>query len=289
LKRHLEVPKVGYSPLVHLAKSIWLSGFSEDNLFVMLHDLTAYFDDAGGADHGFTVVSGWVSTVANWKRFDIDWRLLLAHYDLPYFSMKECAQFKGPFDKWEGINQGTRSSFLRDAADVIKSYVLYGFGSVIQHKEFDAVNRRYTLKEYVGSPYALAGRICTKHVRRWGLKNGYERWKLAFVFDKGTPKSGTLAKLMEREGLGNPIFLSPLDTFHEGKLVQKGLTPLQAADFLAYELRKIHKDDPEELWPIEKYRKSVRALVRVPSFWGKCTKADLESLCENHPKIKPRK
>jgi hypothetical protein len=252
----------------------------------MRPDLIGYFDDAGGADHGFTVVGGWVSTLSKWQKFDVDWTLLLAHYGLPYFSMKECSQFKGPFKAW-GDCRGTRDNFLRDAAAIIKSYALYGFGSVVLHPEFDEANRQYALKEYVGNPYALAGRICVKHANEWGLKNGYEGWKIVYVFDQGTSKSGHLQQLMNREGLGDPIFGSPRDTYREGELL-KGLTPLQAADFLAYELRKIKKDDPEELWPISDYRKSIRALVSVPSFWGQCKKPDLDSLCQNHPNIKLR-
>jgi hypothetical protein len=61
---------------------------------------------------------------------------------------------------------------------------------------------------------------------------------------------GTLKNLLEREGLADPIFRSPRDTYHGGELIEKALTPLQAADFLAYELRKMKKDDPDELWPI---------------------------------------
>src|SRR5437773_2363966 len=94
------------------------------------------FDDAGSPDHGFTVVSGWVSTIDRWEQFDADWRLLLARYNLPYFSMKECAQFKKEFQGWEN-RLGTRDKFLRTAAGIIKSYVLYGFGSIILHKEFE--------------------------------------------------------------------------------------------------------------------------------------------------------
>jgi hypothetical protein len=184
-------------------------------------------------------------------------------------------------------SRGTRDNFLRDAAAIIKSYALYGFGSVVLHPEFDEANRQYALKEYVGNPYALAGRICVRHANEWGLANGYEGWKIVYVFDQGTSKSGHLQQLMHREGLGDPIFGSPRDTHRDGELME-GLTPLQAADFLAYELRKIKKDDPEELWPLSDYRKSIRALVSVPSFWGQCTKADLDSLCQNHPQIKLR-
>jgi hypothetical protein len=151
--------------------------------------LTGFFDDAGGPDHGFTVVSGWVSTIARWEQFDADWRLLLARYNLPYFSMKECAQFKKGFQGWEN-RLGTRDKFLRAAAGIIKSYVLYGFGSIILHKEFEDVNRRYTLKEYVGSPYALAGRTCVAHTMEWASKSGYKGWQIAYIFDKGTAKWG---------------------------------------------------------------------------------------------------
>lgn len=253
----------------------------------MLNTLTGYFDDAGGADHGFTVVSGWLSTILKWRQFDTDWKLLLAHYDLPYFSMKECAQFHGVFGKWRTC-LGTRDNFLRDAAGIIKSSVLHGFGAIVLHDEFDDANRQYALREYVGSPYALAGQLCVKHSLGWGRDNGYVGWGMAFVFDQGTPKWGTLKTLMKREGLADPMFCSPRDSHRAGELA-KGQTPLQAADFLAYELRKIKRDDPDELWPISKYRKSIRALVSVPSYWGQCKKSDLEWLCHNHSHIKTRR
>jgi hypothetical protein len=278
------MPAQKYSPLAHIGRTIWLGNFSPENMFVML---SAFYDDAGGADHGFTVVSGWVSTLERWERFDVDWRLILARYDLPYFSMKECSQFSGPFKKWKNC-LGTRTNFLRDAAAIVKAYALHGFGNIVLHREFDAVNRLYTLKEHVGSPYALAGYMCVKQTHEWALKNDYEGWKIAYVFDQGTPKSGTLHTLMEREERGAPFFRSPRDVYVDGAVQQKALTPLQAADFLAYEIRKIKRDDPEELWPISRYRKSVRALVSVPAFWGQFMEGDLEALCRTHPKIKPR-
>lgn len=62
--------------------------------------LTCYLDEAGGKAEGFTVICGWVSTVAQWEQFEIDWRLFLASYKVPYFHMKEFAQSTGPFKKW---------------------------------------------------------------------------------------------------------------------------------------------------------------------------------------------
>ena len=40
-------------------------------------------------------------TLSKWQKFDVDWRLLLAHYGLPYFSMKECSQFKVSCLSWK--------------------------------------------------------------------------------------------------------------------------------------------------------------------------------------------
>lgn len=65
--------------------------------------MTVYLDEAGGADEGFTVVCGWISTAAKWECFEVDWKLLLASNNLHYFHMKEFSQSTGPFGKWKDV------------------------------------------------------------------------------------------------------------------------------------------------------------------------------------------
>ena len=63
------------------------------------------------------------------------------------------------------------------------------------------------------------------------------------------------------------------------------MIPLQAADFAAYELRKVYKDDPTESWPLEKYRLSLRALANIDCDWSKYTERNLITLCKKVPRI----
>jgi hypothetical protein len=61
--------------LEHLGRSLLGSRFSPETLFTMV---TCYFDESGGDDVGWTFVCGWAATVAQWDRFEIDWKLFLA-------------------------------------------------------------------------------------------------------------------------------------------------------------------------------------------------------------------
>jgi hypothetical protein len=88
--------------------------------------LTTYFDEAGGEDHGFTVVCGWVASIEQWDGFEVDWKLFLAKYDVPYFHMKELIPIpKGHFSKWSG-RPDVIARFLRDAGHIVTSRVRQG-------------------------------------------------------------------------------------------------------------------------------------------------------------------
>jgi hypothetical protein len=81
--------------------------------------LTCYLDEAGGEQDKSTVVCGWVSPVALWDQFEIDWKLFLASYKVSYLHMKEFSQSKGPFTKWKG-RELIRRRFIQDAHTIIQ-------------------------------------------------------------------------------------------------------------------------------------------------------------------------
>jgi hypothetical protein len=238
--------------------------------------LTCYFDDAGGEDHGYTVVAGWVASVQQWEDFTEDWQELLLEYGLDCFTMKDCAQWRGPFKCW---CEDQRRSFLRRSCQIIKTHVQYGYASIVQHAEYRKVNESYTLKEYTKNEYALAGVTCVRNVWEWGKKH-HPGIPMEVVFHRGTKGYGGLIELMEEEFRYTPIFRSACE--QEGP---RPVIPLQVADFLAYEVRKIRRDDPDETLPIEKYRMSVRMLISVPNEWAQYSEDDLIHLCEGHPRI----
>jgi hypothetical protein len=219
---------VNYSPLsafTHLSRSLLGAGYSPEREFLML---TCYMDEAGGDDDGFTVMCGWISTVARWEQFEIDWRLFLASYDVSHFHMKEFSQSKGPFKKWKD-SKGIRAHFLRDAADIILSNVQGGILVNVHHTIFKDANRRVMLKETLSSPYALAGRACVAQVdKHTGRKD------VQYIFEDGGPdKGGLLAAMAAEFRLPDPIFKPSRDMKDKKGIMRKGLVQLQAADFLA--------------------------------------------------------
>jgi hypothetical protein len=233
---------------------------------------TAYFDAAGNTGTGVTIVSGWLASVDQWKRFDEDWRQLLKRYDVPYFHMKEFAHSKKVFSSWER-DEERRTSFLCAAVDIIAAYVYSGFACVVTQDVFNRVNRTHKLSEWAGNAYSLAGRDCVAHVRKWIRLHGNGA-PVKYVFERGDSGKGHLMRVMERDKYSMPIFASSRDT-PDGEL---GMLPLQAADFAAYEMRKAFLGLGGYA-PLSQYRKSIKALASIPAWWGQYKERDLVDLC----------
>jgi hypothetical protein len=262
--------------LEHIGRSLWMRDYTSQGLFALL---TCYFDDAGGADHGYTAVAGWIASVEQWEGFTEDWQGLLSEYGLESFTMKDCAQWKGAFKCW---CEDQRKPFIRRACQILKTHVQYGFASIVQHAEYRRVNEAYTLRDYTKSEYALAGITAVGAANDWAAKNR-PGVPMECIFHQGTKGHGGLSDLMLEELKFTPIFRSACE--QEGP---RPVIPLQVADFLAYEVRKVRKDDPTETRPIEKHRMSLRMLISVPNDWGQYTEQDLITMCERHPRIKKR-
>ncbi len=52
----------------------------------MISSYSLYCDAAGGKDHGFIVVAGYLSTYEKWLAFNREWNILIAAYDLRTFT-----------------------------------------------------------------------------------------------------------------------------------------------------------------------------------------------------------
>ena len=237
--------------------------------------LTGYFDDAGGADHGYTVVAGWVSAVERWCAFAEQWEQMLTAFQVPWFDMKTLSHFKGVYALWKAQPE-IKDGFQSAACRIIAGCAAVGFASIVPHAVFARVDETYRAKEYFGNEYALAGLTCVVKMRKWSRKRGTPQ-PLEIVFDDGTAKRGKLVDAMRRAHFAEPIFRRPLPK-------KDGLpyaVQLQAADFLAYEVRKVEKDDPSETRAVEDHRISLRKLIWVESDWGIYTERTLAETCEN--------
>lgn len=194
--------------------------------------LTAYCDDS--CEKSFVVVGGWAASTTQWDNFEIDWKLFLASYKVPYFHMREFAHSRGPYEKWKSADN-FRKRFVHDAWDVIKYWVEGGFVSLVQDILFNRVNRLYELQEKIPSSYALASRVCMEWAdQKSGGQGGC-------VFDdpgKASLRNSLIQVAAAEPKLPSPIFEPSRDIPHRKKGIRRGLVQLQAADFLAWEVRK---------------------------------------------------
>lgn len=272
-----------YSAFRHFASAVGLN--KEGTFFVMFN---LYCDAANGGNPTFVVVGGWLSSFVRWERFEVDWRLLLARYDVPYFHMKEFSQSRGPFASWEG-NEPKRSHFLGQAVSIIQSHVEFGVSCFVSLDVFESVNQNFMLEETFGCPYALAGRHCVARANEYLRRTRAGRLpEIAYVFDDGDEGKGDLLNAVSRECGRYPTFWPSRDIVHKktGDVI-KGMVQLQAADFAAYELRKAKIDDPNEEWAVWKYRKSLQGLSKIPADWQQYQEADVLQMCGLGPDLIP--
>lgn len=253
----------------HLGQAILGIRYQPEQEFLLL---TCYLDEAGGEADTSTVVAGFVSTVALWEQFEIDWKLMLSSYKVPYFHMKEFSQSTGPFKKWKGA-ESIRRRFLADAVSIIRQRVQGGVFCYAHHQIFDLVNRGYRLKETLFSPYAIAGRACASLVSQLNEKH-------EVVFEDGGPdKLGLSSAMSVSFRLPDPIFRPSRDVRDKQGKVRSGVIQIQAADFLAYELRK-HRNEfaSRSGRPV---RQSFYELLKVRLWaYGTFNEKNANSLCK---------
>jgi hypothetical protein len=244
----------------------------------LVDSYTAYYDAAGGEDHGFIVVSGWVLNLMQGASFLGGWKSVLAEYGVPYFHMKTFSQSKGPFSSWGG-DDVKRARFLSSLVEVIKASVDYGVACFIDFRVFERVNRRYMFDRAVGVPYSFAGRDCIAKIHRY-LRERHNRLpEVRHIFDDGDEGKGELMRVVKKDGYAVPVFASSRNRKARDGTSIRGVIQLQAADFAAYELRKAMVDDPNEEWMPWEHRKSLRALASIPSWWGYYKEKDMLQIC----------
>lgn len=263
----IAVPESGFERFLLL-----FSGVQPDKLVGMFQ---AYFDESGGADHGFITVCGWVASVERWRQFESDWKAMLAQFDVPYFHLKELSQCRGPYSKWFGQKSAERDALFVEAARIIRGTVERAFLCAVWYNAFLKVNERFYLKKHQRSPYAIAGRFCIARANDYVQGQGRTLRDIVYVFEDGGPDVGGLVDLVKRSDLKLPSFESSRDTANQFATVQ-----LQAADYLAYELRKAVVDHRDPFTKPEMFRKSFQAFFGCEADQGNYDEQGLLDLCE---------
>jgi hypothetical protein len=251
---------------------------------MVLAMLTFYFDAGGDETTSLLTVAGFASSTKDWDAFSIAWKKRLDQSEIQFFRAVDFASFRGPFQHWHDRwdRETLRRRLSSELMDILKSHVYRRFACTIINKDFQKMNESVR-KEFALSAYSLAGRTCEKYARKWAS----EQWRanaempLALIFEAGDRGHGKLQERLRRD-LGHiPANFRPKkDTVRADGAVEHGLMPLQAADWLAWEVNRATRDYYEQKlesesslrWPMQEF------LRYPPGHMGIYTPNDLKEM-----------
>ena len=211
---------------------------------------TAYFDASGDRARGGTVtMCGLVATAHKWRKFETEWLALLERFGLtPPFHTTDFERGRGQYrglgrDDAEreasrrdnAAREATRGAFRVEALGIMHRHTSKWFTVSVVVEALRRAYHEYEMpsSEY-GRPYVWCGVRSYDLVRQW-MQNrstdsrGHPRDRIAFVFEEGDDDQQRLEEVLRRD------MMLPTESIH---FVPKAdAVPLQACDFLAWEMR----------------------------------------------------
>lgn len=198
--------------------------------------LTAYMDETGHSKderQKFNGMAGLMTKEENWRIYKREWGKILKHFKIPYIHMKESAEM------FAGWSEAKVKDLSRCVWEIIVGIEALPIGSIIPMDEFR--QHEAQLRDCFLDPYYIAMQNCMSFAHSFLMEGGpFESdidARVAMVFSDQTEFRNEALRLFEaakRNSRG--IKLDKIDppAFRD----MKALTPLQAADVVAYEIYK---------------------------------------------------
>jgi len=204
----------------------------------------AYFDDSGDEQdpqEKASCLAGWVATADQWQYFEENWKKTLKDHEVPYLHMKEFAPRIGPFEKYQKDEDG-RIALLQSLIKVMGEAQLEGVASIVKMADIKYFNDRH--HNDINS-YAFNLHTCLNIISDRWPDTIVEMWlDRTNKLGSKIKKANIYCKSDEYYGdYNNKVTPLPIPK----GLTFKDIVPIQAADLLAWELRKdviINSFDP---------------------------------------------
>jgi hypothetical protein len=172
--------------------------------------------------------------------------------------MSEFAQSAGQFKNGWRNNESRRRAFLGRLVQIIVDYVQCWIGAAIFRSDYDKADAIYQAHEFL-QPYSFSCIACVELALEWRRVHKLDYLPMEFVFESGDEPWGQFHDRMVEDYEQAPLTRT-----------KEQATPLQVADFAAYEIRKAYvglDEGSDELF--KHFRTSLGMLVvNVPHKWG---------------------
>jgi hypothetical protein len=225
----------------------------------------AFFDESGERSHSpVLVLGGFLAPYLQWVEFSKQWDLMLGMKPrIEYFEMNEAHAFTGQFVGWSDEERDER---VRLAYRIIEDHVSFQATCVV---DIEALHRVIPREELLGrqpNPYyvAFSGLITgiTQHQRKHlGIDE-----KIDFIFDERSEKSKIIDawedfKVNASDDTRDLLGWTP--AFRD----DKDVLPLQAADLLAWWVRKMATEEADKIPRVKFPWQPQRQIPGVQMIW----------------------
>jgi uncharacterized protein DUF3800 len=229
--------------------------------------LTLYCDASGKAHEELIVVAGFLGFDSQWQSFEKKWKAVLDEYGIEYFHMREFAHSTGRFQSLKGKEEKRKQLFGR-LTQIISSHANYWVGACLPMDVYLRTDADFQLHEAF-HPYPLCAMTCVQLIQLWMDAHHMLHTQVNFVFESGDEHHGQLDAIIRKHVEAVPQFKTKQEA-----------SALQAADILAYELLKVHRQfflNPLQLF--ERFRTSFTLFRNIPNYWGPVREDQLRVLC----------
>ena len=233
----LEVQDVaGAQAFGHLLDAVLPDG---KGLAAVIH---AYFDESGThANSPVTCVAGYLFAAPQAKRFAKQWRKALSEVGLTYFHMSEFAHGRGDF---ASLTPAQRLALSKTLVKLIREHMSFGWGVMASQAEYEQVAPDW-YQWIHPDVYSMSLNWAMSAVVGWADHAGYAG-RIAYFFESGHRYGKHVNARLEQ--IARVQRVRDAWRYSSHSFVSKGdAPPLDAADFLAWQLHKYRVDTLDRL------------------------------------------
>ena len=245
------------------------SQMPERDKFLFVID--AYLDESGThAGSPYAVVAGFMATAAMWDKFVPEWQEALDSQNLEYFRMSRFENYRPPFTDW---SKELHEQFLQILLDIITTNLGASLGMAIPMDLYDSILSDQA-KAFCGGPYGLAAQLLFIGAAKGVQKINPNAW-INYTLEDGAEGKGQILHSYENVKK-DPIRTESFRLLGISFQDKRKFLPLQAADFIAYE---IFKHAPKQPTTEANTRYPMRYLGRhIHNEWVVADKASFENM-----------
>jgi hypothetical protein len=203
----------------------------------------AFVDESGDRQHApIFVLGGFAATIPQWKAFGPEWQKMLdMKPGITHFKMNDAATFKKEFLDW---SESRRDERVRLAYYTAEEHVSFQVSCIIDIEALDRIFPTNPDNGKLLNPYLVAFSALVTHVAENQEKFGV-REKMDFIFDDRAMEKGKIVDAWDELKAFAPPHIGRLMGNTPAFQDDRDVLPLQAADLLAWWVRKLRTEDPD--------------------------------------------